>query len=328
MGSAIRSDEILGQLAAFLSGTTLKVSRESDSLVVRHEHYSTQVELATPDEENSPMGRIEAVVQIRTDLPREIAQMISENPKLGRLMNRMASCGALTFEGERTFIGSRLSILESDNAWNIQAPMILTSIIGAAEAILGGTRKALSGQTGGTGTSAWGATDFEQVEKRFSGRCVCFASEDGFSAEFPLRAGAVSAVAGDSGTALWKIATDEPHPVAGGGMLCALELPHRLPDVARLSRVLAQLNQLEMQPQALPPHFGAWCTGTLEHNPAYISFLPNVLHEMAPGIAANMTAWAWARAQWANITLASMGLSAEPSERPGQLSKMFGFLRR
>jgi hypothetical protein len=328
MGSSITRDEILNQLAAFLSGTTLKASRERNALVVRYEHYSTHVELTTPDERNSPMGPIEAVVQIRTDLPDEMAHMIAHNPKRGQLMNRMASCGALTFDGQQIFVGSRLTILQSDNAWNIQAPMVVCAIIGAAEAILGGTRRALSGQTGGAGTSAWGTTDFEQVEERFSGRCVCFADEAGFSAEFPLRAEAISAAAGDSGTALWKIATDEPHPVAGGGIFCALELPHRLSDAARLSQVLAQLNQLEMQPQALPPHFGAWCPGTLEHNPAYISFLPNALHEMAPGIAVNMTGWAWARAQWANITLASMGLSAKPSQRQGRLSKMLGFLQK
>jgi hypothetical protein len=49
---------------------------------------------------------------------------------------------------------------------------------------------------------------------------------------------------------------------------------------------------------------------------------------MAPGIAVNMTGWAWARAQWANITLASMGLCAEPSQRQGRLSKMLGFLQK
>jgi hypothetical protein len=39
-------------------------------------------------------------------------------------------------------------------------------------------------------------------------------------------------------------------------------------------------------------------------NPAYVSFLPNALHDAAPGITVNMALWASARAQWANITLA------------------------
>jgi len=302
---------ILDQLAAFLAGTTLTTSRERGVLVVKHEHFATRVEIVPGDGSDSPMGPIEAVVQIRTDLPEEMARMIAQNPKLGRLMNRMASCGALTFDGERPFIGSRLTILKSDNAWNIQAPMILTAIIGAAEAMLSGTKKALLGQAGGTGKSVWQARDFEQLEGRFSAQCVCFSDEVGFSAEFPLRLGAASATVGDAATALWKITSDEPHPVAGGGIFCALELPHRLTNVERLAQILAQLNRFEMQPQSLPPHFGAWCVGTLEHNPAYVSFLPNPLHDLAPGIAANITAWASARAQWANITLASMGVSLQ-----------------
>lgn len=89
-----------------------------------------------------------------------------------------------------------------------------------------------------------------------------------------------------------------------------LQLPHRVADPSRLAEVLRQLNQLEMQPPSLPPHFGAWCAGTLGDNPAYVSFLPNALHDAAPGIAANMTAWASARAECANITLASMGITA------------------
>ena len=87
-------------------------------------------------------------------------------------------------------------------------------------------------------------------------------------------------------------------------------MPHQLSDESRLTHLLGRLNDMDMQPQVLPPHFGAWCEGKVGRNPAYVSFLPNALHDAAPGIAVNMTAWAWARAQWANITLASMGISA------------------
>jgi hypothetical protein len=302
---------MLDALAALLAATDLKTSRERGTLVVKHEHLSTRVELATPDGSDSPMGPIESVVQIRTDLPDEMTRMIIADRERGALMNRMATLGALTIDNNRIFVGSRLTILESDNAWNIQVPMILMSIIGAAETMLTATRKALTGQIDGTGKSAWGESDLELVERRFADQCVCLSDETRVVAKFPLRSEPGSTTVGDAHTALWKIASDEPHPAIGGGIFCALELPHRLSNQAHLAQVLAQLNQFEMQPQALPPHFGAWCVGTSEHNPAYVSFLPNALHEMAPGIAANMTAWAWARAQWASITLASMGVSTE-----------------
>jgi hypothetical protein len=243
--------------------------------------------------------------------------MMAAKEKAPAVINRMATLGALTFDGDDVFVGSRLTVLESDHAWNIQGPLVLLSI-SAAEDILRAPRKALTGQPNGNGKSAWGTRDFEQVEAIFSQRCVCVGEEHGVTAEFALdtvnaepalETGLVEVTAGGGGTALWKIVSDEPHPAIGGGLFCMLELPHRLRGEPWLSQVLQQLNELEMQAEPLPPHFGAWCAGTLGDNPAYVSFLPNALHDAAPGIAANMTAWALGRAEWANITLASFGVS-------------------
>jgi hypothetical protein len=64
----------------------------------------------------------------------------------------------------------------------------------------------------------------------------------------------------------------------------------------------AELNRLEMQGNDLPPHFGAWCRGVRDTNPAYVSFLPNVLHG-TNGIAVNMSFWAMSRAQMADVML-------------------------
>jgi hypothetical protein len=311
IGSSIVAGEILDQLAVLLRGSTLKVSQEQDSLVVTHDHYSTRVELAVPDRADLSLGRIEAVVQIRTDLPDEMAQMITE--ERGAVLNQVASLGALTFDGERIFIGSRLTIQEADNAWNIQAPMLLVSIIGAADSIISGFNKSMTEEASESAECAWKKQDFQQVERISSRRSVCSTGRNGFTAEFGLQPGAVSAMAGDwNSTALWKMRVDQPHPSLGGGLFCLLQLPHRLADASHLAVVLRQLNQLEMRPHPTPPHFGAWCVGNVGHNPAYVSFLPNDLHDAAPGIAANMTAWAWGRAQWANTTLASLGISLEP----------------
>jgi hypothetical protein len=310
--SANRS--ILDDLAARLAGTSLKVLCARQGLTVRHEHFSTHVDIVALDDSDSPLGSITFVVQIRSDLSDEMAQLITENRSKGDSMNRLATLGALTFDSDRPYVGSRLTIFEFRDAWNIEAPLVLMSIIGAAESILGGTGRALMVQTddSDSGASAWTESDFERVEATFLGQCVCMSDEQGFTAEFPLRPEAGSAMAGDSATALWKITSDEPHPAVGSGIFCMLQLPHQVPDESRLSQVLRQLNQVEMQPHPLPPHFGAWCAGTLGRNPAYVSFLPNALHEAVPGIAVNLTAWAAARAQWANITLASLGVVAGP----------------
>tara|TARA_B100000315_G_scaffold232854_1_gene245511 strand:+ start:151 stop:348 length:198 start_codon:yes stop_codon:yes gene_type:complete len=62
---------------------------------------------------------------------------------------------------------------------------------------------------------------------------------------------------------------------------------------------------MEMEPHDLPPHFGAWCAGELGNSPAYVSFIPNALHQ-APGIALNVSIWALNRAQWADAMLVAL----------------------
>jgi hypothetical protein len=86
-----------------------------------------------------------------------------------------------------------------------------------------------------------------------------------------------------------------------------LEMPHQASDADQLGMIVQQLNAREMLPLDLPPHFGAWCAGSLGNNPAYVTFLPNHLHDKQ-GIAVNVSFWAMARAQWANAMLASLSL--------------------
>jgi hypothetical protein len=307
---------ILDQLTAFLGSTNLKTSREAGALVVKHEHYSTRVEVVPGDGTDSRLGRIECVIHIRSDFPKDVACMLTKNLVLADSMNRMASLGALTFDDGRLFVGSRLTIFEDEAAQNIQSPLILLSIIGAVDSLMSAGRKALDGNENARETSAWTGKDFGQVKDFFSQRCVCNNDEFGFVAEFALRPGHLSAVVGHNATALWKLDGDQPHPGLGGGLFCLLQLPHRIQDRSRSGQAIRQLNRLEMLPHPLPPHFGAWCLGDQGGNPTYVSFLPNALHDIAPGIALNMTVWAEARAQWANITLASMGIAAGPEQPP------------
>ncbi|MDA8349779.1 MAG: hypothetical protein M0038_13430 [Pseudomonadota bacterium] len=302
------AEQLLDGLAVAFSATDFALTREPGSLLAKQGSISTRIWMVSGEESDSPLGPVKCVLQIRSDLPAEMAGMILAKPEAPEFMNRMATLGALTLDGDRWFVGARITILESDNAWNIQAPLILMSVIAARESLLGATGRALSGHTMEEHSSEWVESDFDRVEDFFSARCVCSRGNLGFVAELPLEPGAICAMAGDNRTALWSIKGDEPHPELGGGLFCKLELPHQLSDGSRLHEVLQQLNQLEMLPHALPPHFGAWCVGKLGNNPAYVSFLPNALHDAARGIAVNMTAWAWGRAKWANATLASMGI--------------------
>ena len=101
----------------------------------------------------------------------------------------------------------------------------------------------------------------------------------------------------------------DAHPYLGGGLFCVLSMPHHVADSATLERVVKRLNHLEMAPQDLPPHLGAWTQGRRGDNPAYCCFLPNMLHTNLL-IAMNLSVWAIGRARWAHGVLASMGIAA------------------
>ena len=298
----------LDDLVQALQGTTLTVAQEGNSLIVGHPNFSTRVDVLRPESQDSVKEPMKAIIQVRTDLPGEVAAIFTR-PEMTAAMNAVATLGALTVEGDTIYIGSRLTMYEAEQAWKIQFPLVLFSTIASADSLLGAMRRMLGGVEGESSASSWEDSDFEQVEGYLSRVCVCTTGSRGLTAEFGLRESAVSAISGDHHTALWQLNGDQPHPELGGGLFCLLQLPHQVPDKERLDRILVQLNQMEMAPHDLPPHFGAWCRGRLGNNPAYVSFLPNALHS-AHGIAVNVSIWAYGRAQWANAMLASMGVCA------------------
>lgn len=295
----------IDDLEAALAATTLKTRRYGNSLFVTHPNFTTHVDLVVPANRDSENGPIKAAVQIRTELPGKIASMFSK-PEMTVAMNAMVTFGALTCDNGKVFVGSRLTLYEGEQAWNIQFPLLLFSIIASTDSVLGAMRRTFAGESAKTSASAWEEQDFDQVKRYLSRLCVCTTGGLGLTAEFGLREGAVSAATGDSDTALWQLLGDQPHPEMGSGLLCLLQLPHQFRDESKLDNILLRLNQMEMEPHDLPPHFGAWCRGRIGNNPAYVSFLPNELHSVA-GIAVNMSFWAFNRAQWANAMLLSMG---------------------
>lgn len=297
----------LGDLLPMLNPKSIKGRIEGNALVARHEHYTTRIEVVPPEKRESENGPIRAVVRIVSELPAPLREFIDAPDKV-IVLNMYAALGALTYENGKVYIGSRLTIYEVEDAWgNLHLPMLLFTTICGAEAIIGGTRRSLTGEGACGGDSDWTKDDMNQVLRILSRFCVCTPGGRGITAEFGLEKGAVSAATGHHKTALFQLMADQPHPELGGGLFCLLQMPHQITDVKRLRQVCVQLNNMEMGARGLPPHFGAWCVGNLGNNPAYVTFLPNVLHNV-DGIAANVSVWAFNRAEYANAMLARLGI--------------------
>lgn len=302
-------DVPLDELAALLAPTSLKISRDADALIARHDHYTTRVEVVPPADCESENGPIRAVVRVVTELPSTVASLFRDRPAdSAAAFNTYAALGAVCTHGDAIIVGSRLTIYEEEDAWRgLHLPLLMLSTIGAVEALLGGMRRTMSGEDIRHDTSDWTERDFGLAKRMLSRLCVCTTGGLGLTAEFSLSADSVSAAVGSPDTALFQLEAEAPHPELGGGLLCLLQMPHRVPDEALLRQICHQLNGMEMAAHDLPPHFGAWCPAQRGNGPAYVSFLPNALHA-ASGIAVNVAIWACNRARWANAMLASMGM--------------------
>ena len=297
----------LGGLEDALKQTTLRPSRDGDTLIVKHERLVTRVEVSAPETAETVDGKISAIVTVKTELPAEFSSLFAK-PALISMVNSMATLGAVTADKGKHFVGSRLTVYEGEDAWKVQFGLILFSVIAAADTIMGATQKMFTeAPPRESGPSAWTEGDFEFAKSYLSRVCVCTTGGLGLTAEFGIRAGEVSAAAGHHYTALWQMIADQPHPEIGSGLFCLLNMPHEISDKDKLDKLIAELNRLEMQGNDLPPHFGAWCRGRRDTNPAYVSFLPDALHG-SDGIALNMSIWAMSRAQIADAMLRTMGV--------------------
>jgi hypothetical protein len=306
----------LGDLERAINQTNLKASRNHNSLIVRNTNLVTRVDVVSPHNRECGDGTIKAVVQIKTEIPEELVgdEVL---PLLTKWINAKATLGALTFEEDHYSIGSRLTIYDQEDAWNLHFGLLQFTVLGVGQSffrsVLGIIDSLRSSSTVLTSEkpfrepSAWTANDLSLVESYLSKICVCKTSGLRLTSEFSLASGETTALHGDHHTALWQIFADQPHPQLGGGLRCLLELPHRIADESQIGPILNQLNLMEMAPHDLPPHFGAWHPGNLGNNPAYVSFFQNVIHHVE-GIALNASIWALHRAEWANATLASLGV--------------------
>jgi hypothetical protein len=298
----------IGDLLALLDPAT-ESRLEGNTLVTYSNGCTVRVEVVEP-EEHDPEWPIQAVVLVKTELPDAVAGYLKQ-PGVTMGMNHFAALGAVSVDRGRPVVGSRLTIFEAevnDHVWpQLHRPLLLLATFLGARPILGRLRRAVTKDGSANEASEWSERDFARVEQRLSRQCFCNAGPDGITAELGLAPGAVSSMAGNANTALIQLQANQPHPDLGGGLLCTVQMPRGFSSSERLQEVCSLLNTLEMAAQDLVPHFGAWCKGKRGNNPAYVSFYPNVLHSLAPGIAVNAAIWAMGRAGWANTVLARLG---------------------
>jgi hypothetical protein len=129
--------------------------------------------------------------------------MFARNPDLTTVMNGMATLGALAVDRGRIFVGSRLSIYEdSENLLDLHVRLILCATMEATDSLVGAMRRALGRDGVKKEESKWSEDDMDEVRDYLSPKSFCTTGGLGLTAEFPLKDGAVSAVMGDSQTAL------------------------------------------------------------------------------------------------------------------------------
>lgn len=285
----------LEELAVMLSMGTIKASVEGSVLLARHDRFTTRVEVVGAEGSEPGDRPIRAVVRVIAELPAS-AQSLFAGGKAEAIAgyNRMASLGALTRDAGRVYVGSRLTILEGEGSWReLHLPLLLMTVIGGTESILGAIARSMSGQGGRGGKCEWTSQELSALAREMSSLFACRADSSGVVADFGQDTGRL------------ELRADQAHPEFGGGLLSLLSLPNRFPSAQRAYEACAVLNSLEMQARDVPPHFGAWCSGQSDHTIAYVSFLPNPLHR-APNIARHAILWARERAAWAGDQLEAM----------------------
>lgn len=182
----------------------------------------------------------------------------------------------------------------NDSAWDLYVPLVSFSAILQAESMLSTLGRAVDRGPhavseelpGAREESRWGRGEFKQTAAMLK-RAGVFANagDSGLTAEFPRKAGGVSAIAGDL-TGLLTMQADMPHPSWGNGLFFKLELPMDFDDAAGLAN---RLNLDELHASDAPPFFGAWCGVPQGRGIAFVGFWPNALYH--PSSALNVAVW-------------------------------------
>lgn len=304
----------LNGIAAMIDTADIAISVDDDTLIARHENFSSRIEVVAPEDEPPAPSDWGSVVRVATTLPTEL-QDVFYLPEFVQAANAFACLGALRVTNDGPLLESRLSIPSGDRGmWReLHLPLLAHSLTVSGNCLLGRIRRGLDDNIPAADSSCWTGNDFAMMERHLSRVAVCSASDDRLTAEFGLAAGSFGRPAANEETALFTASSTEPHHELGGGLLCTLQLRRSVESKVRLGRICNQLNALEMAALDLPPHFGAWSSARSDKNPVYVSFFPNAMHSIS-GIGIKAAVWALTRARWASGVIASLDDTARPGE--------------
>ena len=292
-----------------LDDTTLDITQNKTEAIIKSKQSETFIKILKPDLVTEDNQIVSSVITIKTKLPKFFDKFI-DNYDAIRTLNRFSSLGAITLIDDENYIGTRLTMYEGDNSWNLHIPLITMTVLYAELSIIGALEKLGSNQPAPSDRSHWQPSDFKTIEQYLSKICVCNSDDNGFTAEFPLTENATSAgISGKMETALLTLKRNENHLALGGGLFSLLSMPHNFENQKELFHLAKKFNQFEMQSIDLVPHYGAWTTGN-ETTLSYVSFLPNLIYEIngTKNIAVNLAIWSSMRANSANKWLAAEGI--------------------
>ena len=304
----------LNGIAAMIDTRDIAISVDDDTLIARHENFSSRIEVVAPEDQAPAPSDWGSVVRVATTLPTEL-QDVFYLPEFVQAANAFACLGALRVTNDGPMLESRLSIPGGDRGmWReLHLPLLAHALTVSGSWLHGRVRRVPGGDISEAGSSCWAGDDFAMMERHLSRFAACSASDDHLTAEFGLAAGSSGRPAANEETALFTASSLEPHHELGGGLLCTLQLRRSVESKVRLGRICNQLNALEMAALDLPPHFGAWSSTRHDKNPVYVSFFPNAMHSIS-GIGIKAAVWALTRARWASGVIPSLDDTARQAE--------------
>lgn len=233
------------------------------------------------------------VITVETDLPEDAAELTDDELAL---LNRLAMLSATVRRKDGSLLSAcRISVFEgAEEALELQRHLIFGAALIQGEELERAVRflfedeKDFDHLPAGDEPGAWNADEFARTARSLY--CATTHSAEGMTAELPWDDPAV----GKRSSLLRLSVTD--HPACGKGLHFTLDLPLQF-EGEKLGEICSSLNVHDYEAHDGPPMFGAWCAGATERNPAFIGFIPNLLHR--PFIVERLTGWLVQRAEWA-----------------------------
>lgn len=125
----------LGDLMLMLKPTPIKATLDGNILTARHEHYTIHIEVVSPEIRESENGPIRAVVRMITELPKPILTLFQgKEAETTAAYNAFAALGSLFTDDGNVYVGSRLTIYETEDSWSrLHLPLLMFTTICGTE---------------------------------------------------------------------------------------------------------------------------------------------------------------------------------------------------